>query len=404
MKSMLKSLALKVPQIKRLRDETRAAWQRVEELGEQNHALHVQLDQSLEREVLNYSQAAEEQESRRIYEELLKAQERIAELEASHEALAMARDKEVDILQCEILSRTDALARVETQHQQTRSTSAQLEQFMFGINSSIDSSLRSIRLAIEGRGPSGAGSGGIGARWLDLLEDVLTGIVTKDEPFSPWSEGQFSTAARLVGEDWPHSALTMIGTARMRHLRGICEMLIQEGVPGDFVEAGVWRGGACIYMRAIIEALEQSSRRVFVADSFAGLPPPDPVNYPQDDGDLHFEVSELSVSLEEVRDNFKRFGLLDDQVVFVPGWFKDTLHKIDTDRIALLRLDGDMYESTIQGLDALYNKVVPGGVVVIDDYVLEPCAQAVVEFRSKHGINAPLQSIDRAAVWWRVPN
>ena len=404
MKSLLKKLALQVPQIRQLLEETQVAWQQAETLGRQNHALQVQLDQSLEREVLNFSQAALEQESRNHYESFLKAQERIAELEASHEALSLAREKEVKILQEEILSRTDALARVETHYQQTSSTSAQLEQFMSGMNSSIDSSMRSIRLAIESSRAFSGASHKLGSRWLDLLEDVLTGMGSKDEPVSPWSGGEFSTAARIVGEDWPKTAFTMIGTARMRHLRGMCEMLIEEEVPGDFVEAGVWRGGACIYMRAVLEVMEQSARRVFVADSFAGLPPPDVEKYPQDKGDQHSEVAELSVSLEEVQDNFRKFGLHDDQVVFLPGWFKDTLHNIDTDEIALLRLDGDMYESTIQSLNALYHKVQPGGVVIIDDYVLEPCAEAVNDFRGDNSIDAPLNQVDRAAVWWRVPS
>jgi hypothetical protein len=62
-----------------------------------------------------------------------------------------------------------------------------------------------------------------------------------------------------------------------------------------------------------------------------------------------------------------------------------------------------MYESTIQALDALYHKVSPGGFVIIDDFLLPPCAKAVADFRDRHGITATLQDVDGAAVWWQVP-
>ena len=77
----------------------------------------------------------------------------------------------------------------------------------------------------------------------------------------------------------------------------------------------------------------------------------------------------LAVPEEEVKANFRRYGLLDDQVRFLPGWFKDTLQDAPIDRIAVLRLDGDLYESTIQALDALYPRVSPGGFCIIDDYL-----------------------------------
>ncbi|MFX8984442.1 TylF/MycF/NovP-related O-methyltransferase, partial [Acinetobacter baumannii] len=79
----------------------------------------------------------------------------------------------------------------------------------------------------------------------------------------------------------------MIGTARMRNLRLLCERALAEEIPGDFIETGVWRGGACIYMRAILAAHGDPGRRVFVADSFRGLPPPDPAAFPADEGDQH---------------------------------------------------------------------------------------------------------------------
>lgn len=239
--------------------------------------------------------------------------------------------------------------------------------------------------------------------YLTLLEKVLTGTLHGDAALSGTGTTQQDAIRRAVGYDWPATAETMIGVARLRNVRMLLERAIAEKIPGDFIETGVWRGGTCIYARAILMAHHQPTRRVFVADSFRGLPPPDPENYPADANDPHSTFAALSVSREEVERNFRRYGLLDENVVFVEGWFKDSLPTAPIEKIAVLRLDGDMYESTIQALNALYHKVSPGGFVIIDDYILKNCAQAVDNFRSTHRIYAPLSAVDGAAVWWQVP-
>ena len=157
----------------------------------------------------------------------------------------------------------------------------------------------------------------------------------------------------------------MIGMQRLTSLQHCVETVLAEDVPGDLVECGVWRGGASILMRAVLAAHGDETRCVWLADSFAGLPRPDTANYKADKGirlylRLRFAPI-LAVPETEVRANFQRYGLLDDQVCFLPGWFKDTLHDAPIDRIAVLRLDGDLYESTIQALDALYPRLSPGG-------------------------------------------
>jgi O-methyltransferase len=237
-------------------------------------------------------------------------------------------------------------------------------------------------------------------RYLNLLEAALVGTLYGDPPNDTWSGKQYDARARALGHDWPSLAQTMIGTMRMRNLRHLCEEAIFNEIPGDFVETGVWRGGACIYMRGILNAYGETGRRVFAADSFKGLPPPD-AEFPADAGDTLHTRNQPAVSRAEVEENFRRYGLLDDKVVFLEGWFKDTLPNAPIDKIAVLRLDGDMYESTIQALDSLYHKVSPGGAVIIDDYLLKACAEAVTDFRDKHGIVAPLIPIDTYAVWWR---
>ena len=124
-------------------------------------------------------------------------------------------------------------------------------------------------------------------RYLNLLEAALVGTLYGDPPNDTWSGKQYDARARALGHDWPSLAQTMIGTVRMRNLRHLCEEAIFNEIPGDFVETGVWRGGACIYMRGILNAYGETGRRVFAADSFKGLPPPD-AEFPADVGDtLH---------------------------------------------------------------------------------------------------------------------
>ena len=250
----------------------------------------------------------------------------------------------------------------------------------------------------------GCGRSRLPQRYLNLLEASLTGMLFEDKPFaSPWAQdGMFDRNRRIKGLDWPSLAFSMIGSVRMQNLRHACETVVIDEVEGDFIETGVWRGGACILMRGILDAYCDDTRRVFVADSFAGLPPPDPENFPADKGDQHHTFTKLQVSRADVEDNFRRFGLLDERVVFLEGWFKDTLPDAPIDRLAVLRLDGDMYESTIQALDALYHKVSYGGFVIVDDYYLTPCAKAVNDFRERYGIMSPILPIDGIGRYWRV--
>ena len=104
--------------------------------------------------------------------------------------------------------------------------------------------------------------------------------------------------------------------------------------------------------------------------------------------------------METVQANFERYDLMDDQVRFLKGWFRDTLHLAPIERLAVLRLDGDMYESTMDALTALYGKVSPGGFVIVDDYFLPNCRQAIGDFRAARGIDEPIQEIDGNGVFW----
>ena len=209
-------------------------------------------------------------------------------------------------------------------------------------------------------------------------------------------------ARREEGRDWPFDAETMIGLKRLDNVERCVRYVLEHDVPGDLIEAGVWRGGTTIFMRAILKAWGDIRRRVWVADSFAGLPAPDGKRYPADRGDVHWAYRQLAVSLDQVRDNFDRYGLLDDQVRFLKGWFKDTLPAAPIDKLAVMRLDGDMYESTMDALTALYPRLSPGGFVIIDDYGAVPaCKSAVNDFRIQRGLAEPLEVIDWAGVYWQ---
>jgi len=238
-------------------------------------------------------------------------------------------------------------------------------------------------------------------RYLQLMLDCLTGSIYQDPPLKALGDGSFDPTLREYGWDWPSVAHSMIGRRRMGNLRLLVERALFDRIPGDFIETGVWRGGACIYMRAVLEAYGVRDRRVWVADSFAGLPPPD-VAYPADAGDKFHTFPELAVPLETVKCNFEKYGLLDDQVIFLKGWFKDTLPAAATGPLAILRMDGDMYESTMDALTHLYDRVSPGGYVIIDDYrVVDGCRKAVDEFRARRGIADELVEIDGVGVYWQ---
>jgi O-methyltransferase len=195
----------------------------------------------------------------------------------------------------------------------------------------------------------------------------------------------------------------MIGARRMENVQELATMVVMDDIPGDFVECGVWRGGASILMRAVLAALGDEHRVVWAADSFRGLPAPDDERFPADAGDRHHTFDALAVSRAEVESNFARYGLLDERVRFLEGWFAETLHTAPIQQVALLRADGDMYGSTIDILTALHHKVTPGGCVIIDDYGLEPCRRAVHDFRTENGIDDEIVPIDRTGVFWRRP-
>lgn len=200
----------------------------------------------------------------------------------------------------------------------------------------------------------------------------------------------------LTGSKKAH---TLIGMKRMNQLQGAVETVLREQIPGDLVETGVLRGGACILMRGLLKAYQVEDRQVWAADSFQGFPAADlralGVEEPE-------AFNAQAASLETVQENFRRYGLLDEQVHFLPGWFSDTLPQAPIEKIAVLRLDSDLYASTQESLAALYPRVSPGGFVIVDDYyAFQACRDAIREYRQEQGIEDPLVRVDPVCVYWR---
>ncbi len=245
--------------------------------------------------------------------------------------------------------------------------------------------------------------------YLDLLRLCLVDVVSTrttsvartmtGHVMSRELEGE-GLRMRTAGMDWPLHGLTMVGLARLADLQRCVESIVADGVEGDLIETGSWRGGASILMRATLDSLGATDRTLWVADSFQGFPEREA----QDGYDLSADLAAcdfLAIPLEEVRASFARLGL-DRGVEFVPGFFADTLPGLRDRHWSLVRLDGDTYDATRLALEVLYPGLAVGGYLVVDDYrQLEECRSAVDEFRRDHGIDEPIENIDWNGVRWR---
>lgn len=242
--------------------------------------------------------------------------------------------------------------------------------------------------------------------YLRLLRRCLIRDLFPDQRYEPGDLDRalaYSRDLRLLGLDWPTEADTMVGMKRLENLQECCLSAIGDGIPGDFVETGIWRGGCGILMRAVLEASEDSDRKVWQFDSFEGLPKPDAGSFPADQDDQHWTFgSYLGVDLDQVRANFAKYELLDDRTIFIKGWFRDTVPHSEVGPISVLRLDGDMYESTWLVLTHFYPKLSPGGFIIIDDYGAIPSCKAAVDgFRRERSIVSPMNTVDWTGVSWR---
>jgi Macrocin-O-methyltransferase (TylF) len=244
--------------------------------------------------------------------------------------------------------------------------------------------------------------------YLDLLKRSLTNTLFAAEPDAD-QENELRFVHDFIHHYINTPAVSMLPVKRFDHLQSCIEDVLARGIPGDLIEAGVWRGGATIFMRAVLKAYGAIDKTVWVADSFEGLPEPDAEKFPLEAKAHRGPVmtktyKHLAAGLEEVQRNFRAYGMLDDQVQFLKGWFKDTLPNAPIDALSIMRLDGDFYESTRDGLVNLYDKLSIGGYAIIDDYGETSwtyCRRAVDEFRQEHGIEEPIIRVDSKCHFWR---
>jgi O-methyltransferase len=230
-------------------------------------------------------------------------------------------------------------------------------------------------------------------RVLGSVLDPLNLELVRVVPGGPNDYIESGHAACNRAED----AETMVGTKQLDNLQACVTNVVQNGVPGDVLEAGVWRGGMPILMRAVLKVIGDSTRKVWVVDSFAGLPQPDRTH-----DSFGWRAGDMAVSLDEVRGNFAKYGLLDDQVSFLKGFFCDTLPTAPIPALSILRIDADLYESTKDVLIHLYPRLSPGGFAIFDDYLnLKDCRRAVDEYRAAHAITDEIHAIDTRAVYWQ---
>ncbi len=193
---------------------------------------------------------------------------------------------------------------------------------------------------------------------------------------------------------------TMAGYRRLSNIRDLCRRAEAEGLPGAFVECGAWKGGAAA---VIASAARAGSRTTWIFDSFEGLPEPGAADGP----DAPRWTGKCAARIEEAeRLLFDTLGLDRARVVLRKGWFRDTLPaaRAEIGPIAVLRLDGDWYDSTRECLENLYDGVSPGGFVILDDYgYWEGFRRAVDEFLSARRLAVEIVPVDRSTAWFRKP-
>jgi O-methyltransferase len=253
---------------------------------------------------------------------------------------------------------------------------------------------------------------GMRAAYLDLLKLTLCdltgvethqvwradgGLITRELP------DDFQRSWRVDGSDWPANGLTMIGLRRLDDLQRCVESVVADGIEGDLIEAGVWRGGASILMRATLDSLGAEGRTVYLADSFQGFPEPESEGADRE-LELHMSaIDYLAPAMEDVQSYFERFGC-GRGVEFVPGFFEETMERLRGRKWSVIRLDADSFTATGLALDALYPGLSVGGYLIIDDYFhphLPVCRQAVQEFRRAYGVTEPIERIDWTGARWR---
>eukprot|EP01063_Lacrimia_lanifica_P037263 TRINITY_DN75_c1_g4_i1.p1 TRINITY_DN75_c1_g4~~TRINITY_DN75_c1_g4_i1.p1 ORF type:complete len:456 (+),score=164.17 TRINITY_DN75_c1_g4_i1:112-1479(+) len=246
-------------------------------------------------------------------------------------------------------------------------------------------------------------------QYLELVRMLESGLAygTAELTTHPATGGanivsKLDVALREQGGDWPLLGDTMTGTKRLHNVRDLVTTAVRDGIEGDYIETGVWRGGSSVFARAVLNSLGQHNRVSYVCDSFHGLPPGE---RNLDGGDKNWnKQTYLYIPPEIVAQNFNRMNLLDENVVFAKGYFNETMPQLKTrvKKLAVLRFDGDIYESAVDVLYNMYDKLQVGGYFICDDWYGFPSKTAIEDFFKVHDQPLPnIVQIDSLATWWK---
>ena len=238
-------------------------------------------------------------------------------------------------------------------------------------------------------------------RYLDLTKRALTSFLSRSFTEDPTagSEGEAETmeAGSCRDGTWHmgQGAATTEGPISQKWLSGLVHLellvddVIARRVEGDVIEAGCYAGGTAVLLRAAMEFEAAATRKLLLADSFEGIPQPRTALGKRIDTTASWTGEHRYVAtLGQARSTLRRYGLLDERVVFVPGYFNESLPALPSERLALIHIDADAYDSVTDALVALYPRLTPGGHVVVDDFPLPGVRAAVLEFRERHRVRA----------------
>ena len=196
---------------------------------------------------------------------------------------------------------------------------------------------------------------------------------------------------RQYGLDWPPFGYTMVGTQRLENFRAAILEVNRNKIPGAIAELGVWRGGAMIMAAAVCKDASMQ-RELYVFDAFESLP------------GYGSSSSFLENSMDEVKQYFELFDVYDEHVHFVKGLFKESLPKFKDfqDPIAVLRVDGNFYDSYQDAMYYLYPNVPVGGIVIFDDVMSHAAVGRFwKDFKADYSMPEELNRIDRHSAWFR---
>ena len=259
-----------------------------------------------------------------------------------------------------------------------------------------------------------AKSSDIITRYLKLGRETLTGTLYDDVPACSWNQKQhwpkivnrvvghcpiealvpLTRASLEAGGVWPIVGHTMVGHRRLENIESAVRSVVSRDIDGHFAELGVWRGGASIYARMVLDSLEQSNRKVFVFDAFDILKEYGPAK-------IYLMNSE-----DEVRHNFENYDV-SDGVEYFKGLFQDTTPlfasklKETNEKLAVFRIDGNFYFSYEDAMYNLYEYVPVGGVVIFDDIISHADVQKFWnDFTNDYSLPEKIHPIDHASGWF----